>query len=262
MNDKLGDALRRIGIRASADAIRTFLSHSVKNRRGPTEVIEGLVALEIHERDARNLARRERCATLGTFAALDSFDWNHPRRIERDKYEFLLSLEFIQSKENVLFRGPSGVGKTMLAQNLGLRAIQNGKTIVFSTLASVLHDLLRQESIPATERRLKRYTSPDVLILDELGYLPCDNRAADLLYNIICRRHEHKATIITTNLPFKQWNTVFPGAACVVALVDRFASRCHTMDIDADSWRQKHPISIPPMSPPQTLKMSPKKSKN
>ena len=109
----------------------------------------------------------------------------------------------------------------------------------------------RQESMPAFERRLKRYVAPDLLILDELGYLPCDNRAADLLYNIISRRHEQRSTVITTNLAFKQWGSVFPGAACVVALIDRFAQHCHRVDIDADSWRDKHSLARedPPPDP-------------
>ena len=93
--------------------------------------------------------------------------------------------------------------------------------------------------MPAFDRRVRRYTRPDLLILDELGYLPCDSRAADILYAIVSRRHERASTIITTNLAFKQWGTVFPGAACVVALVDRFAQHCHVVDIEADSWRQK-----------------------
>ena len=78
------------------------------------------------------------------------------------------------------------------------------------------------------------------MILDELGYLPCDSRAADIIYNIISRRHEDRSLVITTNLAFKQWGTVFPGAACVGALVDRFAQHCHRVDIDADSWRDAH----------------------
>jgi DNA replication protein DnaC len=110
----------------------------------------------------------------------------------------------------------------------------------FSTLAAPLADLLQQESLPAFERRLKRYLHPDLLVLDKLGYLPCDTRAADLLYNIVSRRHESRSTVITTNLSFKQWGSVFPGAACVVALVDRFAQHCHRVDIDADSWRDTH----------------------
>jgi DNA replication protein DnaC len=96
--------------------------------------------------------------------------------------------------------------------------------------------------MPALERRLRRYVAPDILCLDEVGYLPCDSRAADLLYAIIDRRHEKRSTIVTTNLSFKQ-GTVFPGAACVVALVDRFAQHCHVVDIDADSWRQKHALA-------------------
>jgi DNA replication protein DnaC len=140
----------------------------------------------------------------------------------------------------VLLRGQSGVGKTMLAKNLGHAALLAGKTVLFTTLAGALADLLQQESLPAFERRLKRYTRPSLLILDELGYLPCDSRAADILYNIISRRHEQRSTVISTNLAFKQWGTVFPGAACVVALVDRFNQHCHKVDIDADSWRDRH----------------------
>jgi DNA replication protein DnaC len=85
----------------------------------------------------------------------------------------------------------------MLAKNIGLAALHAGKTVRFTTLAAALADLLQQESLPAFERRLKRYTQPAVLILDELGYLPCDSRAADILFNIISRRHEQRSTVIT-----------------------------------------------------------------
>jgi len=251
MSDDIIEALRRIGIRAAREALAAWLAHATKSRLGAVEMAEQLVALELRERDARNLARRTRSATLGPISALDTFDWNHPRVIDRTLYELLLGLDFVARGDNILFRGQSGVGKTMLAQNLALTAIQQGKTVRFSTLAAVLADLLRQESLPAVERRIKRYTAPDLLVLDELGYLPCDSRSADLLYNIVSRRHERKSTVITTNLAFKQWNTVFPGAACVGALVDRFAQHCHTMDIDADSWRQKPPSpSITPLKSP------------
>lgn len=254
MTEDIVQSLARIGIRASRESIFALLAHGTKSHLGPTEVIEQLVALELRERDARNLARRTRVAMLGTVPPLDAFDWNHPRAIDRDLYELLLGLEFLQHGTNALFRGQSGVGKTMLAQNLGLRALEQGKTVLFSTLAAVLADLLKQESIPAVERRLKRYTLPDLLILDELGYLPCDSRSADLLYNIISRRHERKSTVISTNLAFKQWSSVFPNAACVGALVDRFAQHCHTMDIDADSWRQKQANAATPATSLATLK--------
>jgi len=138
----------------------------------------------------------------------------------------------------------------MIAQNLGHAALAAGYTVRFSSLAAALADLLNQESMPAFERRLRRYLRPDLLILDELGYLPCDSRAADILYAIINRRHERRSTIITTNLAFKQWGTVFPGAACVVALVDRFAQHCHRVEIIGPSWRDKHRLNPDDQPPP------------
>lgn len=239
MTDLVAD-LRRIGIRASREALEALLAHAMKSKFSPVKTYEALVALELSERDARNLARRSKAATLGAFKTLDQFDWNHPRSIDRDLYEELLTLDFIGRGENVLFRGPAGVGKTTLAQNIGLRALEKGHAVRFSTLPAALADLLRQESIPATERRLKRYTAPDLLILDELGYVPCDSRAADLLFHIISRRHEKRSVVITTNLAFKQWGSVFHDASCLGALVDRFAQHCNVIDVEADSWRRNN----------------------
>ncbi|MCC7100952.1 MAG: ATP-binding protein [Rubrivivax sp.] len=233
-------ALASLGFRAEPDALAAFFTHAHKSRLGPTQVGEGLVALERRAREATNLARRTRAAYLGKFKPLERFDWAHPRKIDRALIERLAGLDFIARGENVLLRGQSGVGKTMLAQNLGHAALLAGHTVRFTTLAAALADLLQQESIPAFERRLKRYLHPRLLVLDELGYLPVDSRAADMLYAIVSRRHEQRSTIISTNLAFKQWGTVFPGAACVGALVDRFAQHCHKVDIDADSWRDQH----------------------
>lgn len=241
-NDDIADLLFKIGIRAaSRDAILALIAHATKHQNSPAQVCEALASLERREREVRNLARRTKAATLGAFKPIDQFDWDHPDEIDRELYEHLFStLDFIEQAHNVIFRGPSGVGKTTLAQNLGHAALATGRTVRLTTLAAAIADLLKQESTPALERRMRRrYVDPDLLIVDEIGYLPCDRQSADLFYNIISRRHGRRSTIVTTNLAFKQWGTVFPGAACVGALVDRFSHQCHPIDIVAESWRNK-----------------------
>ena len=243
MTTACSDALRSIGLRAKAESLTSLVALATAKQFAVTQFVEALVELERRERDECNLSTRLKMATLGVFKTIDQFDWNHPEKIDRSLYEELYQLDFVTSAHNVLFRGPSGIGKTMLAQNLAQRAILHGHSAKFCTLATAIFDLLKQESMPAVERRLRHYASVDLLVLDEVGYIPQDQRAGDMLYNIIARRHEKRATIITTNLPFKQWNTHFPGAACVGALVDRFAQHCHMMDIEGPSWRQRHAVA-------------------
>jgi DNA replication protein DnaC len=260
-SDDLTSQLKTLGFRASSQALDALLGHATKSHLSPQQTLEQLCALERRERETNNLAQRTKMATLGAVPPLDRFDWSHPRQLDRALFEQLLTLGFIQQGHNVLFRGPSGVGKTTLAQNLGLEALKQGYSVRFTTLAQALADLLKQESLPAFERHLKRYTRPDLLVCDEIGYLPCDTRAADILYNIVSRRHLSRSTVITTNLSFKQWGTIFPGAACVAALIDRFVQHCHVVDIDADSWRQKLSREFSSSTPTPSLPRKPTKPK-
>ena len=202
------------GFCASREQIEALLSHATKSRLSPVQLVEHLAEIERRQREARNLASRTKKATVGTHTTMDRFEWGHLRKIDRVLCEDILGLGFVGRRENVLFRGPSGVGKTMLAQNVWLAALAAGMTVCFTNVASALADLLKQESLPAVERRMKRYTSVDLLVCDELGYVPVDTRAVDLFFQIISRRHEKASTIISTNLPFKEWGGVLlPSAA-------------------------------------------------
>jgi len=243
------DQLTGLGFCTSREQIEALLSHAITSRLSPVQVVEQLAEIERRQREARNLASRTRRATIGKHTTMDRFDWSHPRKINRALCENILALGFASRCENVLFRGPSGVGKTMLAQNTCTAALAAGMTVCFTNVAAALADLLKQESLPAVERRLTRYTNVDLLVCDELGYVPVDTRAVDLFFQIISRRHEKASTIISTNLPFKEWGAVFPGAGCLVPLIDRFTEHLHIVDIEGDSYRQKHSGTSPPDAP-------------
>lgn len=239
------ELLHSIGIRLGKETLRAIVDDMHKRKLSPTQVFELLVEAETKERARRNLERRSRVATLGAMKPIDRFEWDWPKAIDRELVERLAGLDFVDAKQNVLLRGPSGLGKTTLAQNLGHLALQKGKRVRFSTIAAALTDVAKHDGLLAKERRMKRYTQPDLLILDELGYVPHDARSADILFHIVSQRHERASTIITTNLAYKKWGEVFDGATSIHATVDRFAQHCHVVDIDGESYRQKRPDPPP-----------------
>ncbi|RYZ60840.1 MAG: AAA family ATPase [Proteobacteria bacterium] len=186
----------------------------------------------------RSLAHRSHLAGVGSFKALSDFDWAWPKSIDRARIEDLFTLRFVRDGDNVVLLGPNGVGKTMMLRNLAHRALHEGHAVVVRTASNSLADLAKQESTVARNRRLEAYVRPHLLCIDEVGYLSYDVRHADLLFEVVTRRHEKKRSIVlTTNKAFAEWPTTFPNAACVVALVDRLINRADVVVIDGDSYR-------------------------
>ncbi|MGY6258837.1 IS21-like element helper ATPase IstB [Paraburkholderia caledonica] len=198
-----------------------------------------LLQWEEDERAHRSLQRRIRAAKLGKFKAMADFDWSWPARIDRAAVEDLMSLTFLADATNVVFVGPNGVGKSTLAQNMAHHALIQGHTVLFKSASEMLGELAALDSDSALRRRLQHYATPDILVIDEVGYLSYSNRHADLLFELISRRYEARSTIVTTNKPFSEWSEVFPNAACVVSLVDRLVHRAEVISIEGESYRLK-----------------------
>lgn len=198
-----------------------------------------LLDREERERSRRSLERRLLNAKLGRFKPLADFDWSWPKKIDRDQIEDLFSLRFLDELINVILVGPNGVGKSMIAQNLAYQALLAGHSVRFLTASELLNDLASRDSASALQRRLKHYLRPRLLVIDELGYLSYDNRHADLLFEVVCRRYTQKPLVLTTNKPFAEWNEVFPNASCVVTLVDRLVHNAEIVQIQGESFRLK-----------------------
>jgi DNA replication protein DnaC len=198
-----------------------------------------LLGWETEERSRRSLERRLREAHIGRFKPLADFDWRWPQQVDRAALEDLMTLQFMSDASNVVLVGPNGVGKTMCASNIGYQAVLAGHTALFTTAGQLLGDLAALDSDSALRSRLRRYAAPDLLLIDEVGYLSYSNRHADLLFELVNRRYEKKSTVLTTNKAFADWGDVFPNATCVVSLIDRLMHRAELVRIEGDSYRHK-----------------------
>jgi DNA replication protein DnaC len=199
-------------------------------------LLEQLAQVEAAERSRRSLERRRRLSGIKSFKPMADFDWTWPTKIEREVIERALLLDFLHEGRNLVLVGRNGLGKTMIAQNICHAAVLAGSSVLFRAAPALLEDLQRQTP-EGRRRKLRTYANVGLLCIDEVGYLSFDDKAADLLYEVINRRYEHKSVIVTTNRPFKEWNEVFPNAACIATMLDRLLHHAEVTVIEGSSYR-------------------------
>ena len=199
-------------------------------------MLEQMVQAEAADRSRRSLERRLRLSGIKSFKPMADFDWAWPTKIEREVVETALTLDFLPENRNLVLVGSNGLGKTMIAQNVCHAAVLAGYSVLFRSAAALLEELHRQ-SPEGRRHKLRTYTNIGLLCIDEVGYLSFDDKAADLLYEVVNRRYERKPVILTTNRAFKEWNEVFPNATCIVTLLDRLLHHADVTVIEGESYR-------------------------
>ena len=198
-----------------------------------------LTELELLDRERRATERRIHQARFEVVKSLDSFDFLALPSLNKALVLELARGEFIERKENILALGNSGTGKTHIALALGLAACQKGFRVRFTTAASLAHELIEAND----ERRLMRFqkmlSSFELLIIDELGFVPLSKTGAELLFEVFSRRYERSATVVTSNLPFNEWTQAFGSERLTGALLDRLTHHVHILEMNGESYRLK-----------------------
>ena len=210
------------------------------------QYLSALMQGEADQRQDRAIQRRIKLARFPFIKTLDSFNWTWPKKINRLTIQNLFRLRFIEESANVIFLGGVGLGKTHLSIALGHAACLKGHSVLFATAIDIINTLNAAHATGKLKLEMNRYLKPDLLLIDELGYLPLDKIGADLLFQIISHRYERGAIVLTTNRIFKHWPEIFNNDSTITAAVlDRLLHHAETVIIEGKSYRMKDQIENP-----------------
>jgi DNA replication protein DnaC len=216
---------------------------AAKKQSSHVDYLEKLADGEAAMRRDRSIQRRVRLARFPVIKTLDQFNWSWPKNINRLQVQNLFRLQFLKDTSNVIFMGGVGVGKTLLASALGYTACLKENSVLFATAVDIINTLAAAQAAGRMKQELKKYTKPELLIVDELGFLPIDKAGADLLFHVISLRYEQAAIIITSNRAFSHWPEIFNNDSTLTsAILDRLLHHAETVVIEAKSYRMKDRI--------------------
>lgn len=240
--ERLHEHCQRLRLFQSRDRLEALLQDAGTREWNYADCLEAVLSEEVASKTEKHVAMRTSLARFPFVKTLEAFDFGYQPALDKKQIQALATCRFVETGENVILLGPPGVGKTHLAVGLGLKAIQHGYRVLFTTAATLISTLTNAMAEGRLEEKLKGYTVPRLLILDEIGYLPIDRLGANLFFQLISRRYERGPVILTSNQSFANWGEIFGDRVIATAILDRLLHHGITVSIRGDSYRLKEKI--------------------